>query len=200
MYENFNFLSEMSKILEFLLLLYPSDFYKTSTLCFSRLSNFLKNISSRILDKSFSLKFIEITEMFKPGKSIEVFSRICHPIIGIIINVHNKLDQNTEMLKRLFIDSDLDVSSLFNVLSYIKKENFDNPIINKYKLIVESYISAKGKNYSKTMSDKEWKELEANDKICIICYSNEINTILVPCGHRKFLLKQIPVMNVSDSI
>jgi hypothetical protein len=189
MYENFDFLSEMIKILEFLLIPYPSDFYKTSTLCFSRLSNFLKNISSRILDKTFSQKFIEITELFKPGKSIEMFSKICHPIIGIIINIHNRSDENTEMLRKLFIESDLDVNSLLNVLYYIKKDSLENPIIKKYKPIIESYISNKDKNYSKTMTDQEWKDLESNDKICIICYSNEINTTLIPCGHSNYIIK-----------
>jgi hypothetical protein len=181
MNESFAFLCEMSKIFEFLLILYPSEFYKTSTLSFSRLSNFLKNISSRIVDKSYSQKFVDITEMYKPGRSIEIFSQICYPIIGIIINIHYLADKKTEALKKLFIDSDLDVSSLINVLNFVKKNNIDSSL-NKYKMIIDEYISAKG-IFCKTMSDKEWKNLEENDNICIICYSNEVNTLLVPCGH-----------------
>jgi hypothetical protein len=171
----------MSKIYEFLLILYPSDFYQISTLSFSRISNFLKNISSRILDNTYSKKFIEIIEMYKPGKSVDIFSQICYPIIGIILNIHYPADKKTEVLKKLFIDSDLDVSSLLNALNFIKKNNRESSL-KKYKNILNKYILLKG-NICKLMSENEWKELEANDKICIICYSNEVNTILVPCGH-----------------
>lgn len=181
----------MTKIFEFLLLPFPSDFYKISTVSFSRLSNFLKNISSRIIEKSFSQKFIEIIEMFKPGKSSELFSHICYPIIGIILNIHSQIDNKKEMLKKLFIDSDLDVPSLLVALNYINKNKISNidTSMSKYRQILEGYINEKGTTYSRTMSDKEWKELESNDKICIICYSNEVNTILVPCGHSKFIFK-----------
>lgn len=176
----------MCKIFEFLLLPYPSDFYKTSTLCFSRLSNFFKNMSSRILEKSFSDKFIQIIDMHRQGKSTEMFLKICFPIIGIILNLH-KFESN-EIFKKLFIDSDLDIQPLLNVINYIKPENRNKPQIIKYKTLLENYHSMKDKHYTKTMSDKEWYELESNEKICIICYSKEVNTVLLPCGHSIYIL------------
>lgn len=56
------------KIFEFLLAAYPNEFFDIETLNYSRFSNFLKNLSARIIEKNYLDQFIKIHEKSKNSK------------------------------------------------------------------------------------------------------------------------------------
>lgn len=64
---NYNMLCDLIKIYEFLLNAYPNEFLDVNSLNYSRFCNFLKNLSSRILDKMYMDQFIEILKISNIG-------------------------------------------------------------------------------------------------------------------------------------
>jgi len=65
---NYNLLCDLMKIYEFLLIAYPREFFDTKSINFSRLSNFLKNLSSRILENFYFDKLLKILEKMNQRK------------------------------------------------------------------------------------------------------------------------------------
>jgi hypothetical protein len=59
---SYNLLCDLMKIFEFLLNAYPDEFFNITTLNYSRFCNFLKNLSSRILEKFYFDQLIAIME------------------------------------------------------------------------------------------------------------------------------------------
>lgn len=62
---SYNMLCDLMKIFEFLLAAYPNEFYDLTTLNYSRFCNFLKNLSSRILEKNYIGQLMKIFEKSK---------------------------------------------------------------------------------------------------------------------------------------
>ena len=59
---NYTLLCDLVKIFEFILIAYPKEFFDTKSINFSRFANFLKNLSSRILEKFYFDKLLKIFE------------------------------------------------------------------------------------------------------------------------------------------
>jgi len=59
---NYMLLCDLMKIFEFILIAYPKEFFDTKSINFSRFSIFLKNLSSRILEKFYFEKLLRIVE------------------------------------------------------------------------------------------------------------------------------------------
>lgn len=186
---NYSIFCDLMRILEFLLSAYPNEFFDTQTINFSRISNFLKNLSSRILDKGYLDNLISLIEKFKHGKSKNIFSSMANSVIGIFLNINeNKnLKNYSEFVNKLVSQSDFDVEPFFNVLDHLKIEIHTQTGIDSYKEIICYFKSLKLNKVEKKMSEKEWEEKMENMYICIICYVNEMNRELIPCGHGKFI-------------
>lgn len=184
---NYSIFCELMKILEFLLSAYPNEFFDIQTINFSRISNFLKNLSSRVLDKSYIEKLIQSVEKIKPGKSAAVFTQMANSVIGIFLNLDkNKNFSNfSEFVNKLVSQADFDVEPFLNVLTYVKSEENTKAGIEAYRSIIYGISSLKVNKVEKVMSEKEWEDKMQNMFICIICYVNEMNKVLVPCGHGK---------------
>ncbi len=66
---SFNMFCDLMKIFEFLLAAYPNEFLDTSTLNYSRFCNFLKNLSSRILETTYLDNLMKIFEKTKTSNN-----------------------------------------------------------------------------------------------------------------------------------
>jgi hypothetical protein len=179
------------KIFEFLLSSYPKEFFDVNSLSFSRFSNFLKNLSARILEKSYITKFFKLVEIQRPGKSIETFNSLAYSVIGIFLNLNENKDNPKygEFINTLISQNDFDVEPFMNVIETAKLEEGDILIkANTFKDIIGYLSSIKLTKASKKMSEEEWEKTNKNENICILCYSNDTNRILIPCKHGNNLL------------
>ncbi len=62
---SYNMLCDLMKIFEFLLTAYPDEFFDQNSLNYSRFVNFLKNLSSRIIEKTYINQITKIFEIEK---------------------------------------------------------------------------------------------------------------------------------------
>jgi len=181
----YSHLCDLMKILEFLLAAYPNEFIDTSTINFSRFANFLKNLSSRILDKNYMEKLINFIEKFKPGTSNETFTNMAYSTIGKFINLNeNKNMQNYEnFIIKLVSPAEFDVEPFYKILYYLK-ETLNLNEKEKYIQVIDSISKYKStKEAKKKMSEAEWEETVNKENVCIICYANDSDRILIPCHH-----------------
>lgn len=184
---NFLFMNDLMKIFEFLLTSYPNEFFDINSINFSRFSNFLKNLSSRILDKGYTEWLLKLLETYRPGKSIDYYTQFAHSVIGIILNIyeHKNSPNFQEFINYLISQSDFDVEPFYAISTHVKKDENLLIQLNKYKEIIDYFASLKTSKAQKKMSEKEWEEATNNELMCILCYSNNMNRELVPCGHGK---------------
>ena len=66
-------LCDLMKIFEFILIAYPKEFFEIKSINFSRFANFMKNLSSRILDKFYLEKLLRILEKMNLRKIFFIF-------------------------------------------------------------------------------------------------------------------------------
>ncbi len=141
---------KLINILEFSMTLYPKDFLNVESLNFSRLSNFLKNLSSRIIGKTLFTEVLEGVSTICPEMSIINIRKLFSAIIGVFnIIYENSREQSRNILndkllsaseiepfKKIlnFIEND---ETLRNELSYsnLKHQTF-NDILLLLKVIV----------------------------------------------------------------
>jgi hypothetical protein len=182
---SYAFLCDLMKIFEFLLSSYPKEFFDVNSLSFSRFSNFLKNLSSRILDKNYVSKFFKLIEIVRPGKSIETFNTLAYTVIGIFLNLNDNKDnpKYSEFINTLVKQSDFDVEPFKNVFDTAKLQRGDAHFVEKFREIIVHLSSIKLTKATKKMSEEEWEKTNQNENICILCYSNDTNRILIPCKH-----------------
>jgi hypothetical protein len=65
---SYNMMCDLMKIFEFLLTAYPDEFFNLNSLNYSRFSNFLKNLSSRIIENHYLQQLLTIFEKEKISK------------------------------------------------------------------------------------------------------------------------------------
>lgn len=59
---SYGLLCDLMKIFEFMLIAYSKELFEIKSINFSRFANFIKNLSSRILDKFYLEKLMKIIE------------------------------------------------------------------------------------------------------------------------------------------
>jgi hypothetical protein len=188
MIQSYVLFCELCKIYEFMVSACSKYFFNVDSLNFSRLSNFLKNISSRIIEPGYFNKFRDIIEKYSPGKSYEYYLKLAFPLIGIILSIYEnkKVDSYDNFINKIIATSDLDIEPLQKLPEIIKIDNdYLKQKISLYYSIINEYSASKKKKVEKKMSIEEWEEKTSNEKICILCYSNINNRELLPCKHCK---------------
>jgi hypothetical protein len=185
-------LSDIMKIMEFVLLSYPDQFYDIKNINFSRFSNFLKNLSSRILDSNYFEKLTEIVKVYKPKEMKECIDPLVMSSVGVMLNAFpNKEDENvSEFVNKLVSLSDFDVLPFYNTLKHLdlhkgSTEPAFEDSIKTFKGILDFLAAKKSKKVEKKMTEQEWEETMKKENICIICYVNESDRVLLPCRHSK---------------
>ena len=184
MYEKFDLLTKLVIIYEFIIDIMHKQFLDTTSTCFIRLLNFLTNISSRILVHSD--KFINIMKRTMAKKIKNLMSNFCCSIMSIILNLneYNQKTNNNKFLTKFIIESDLDMIPLECVINYVN----DKGLINRYNLIIENYKSFKKPKINEIISNSEYKARVNKENLCIICYSDDINALLLPCKHGNLFI------------
>jgi hypothetical protein len=151
----YTILCDLMKIFEFLLTAYPNEFFDSKTLNYSRFVNFLKNLSSRILDKVYLEQLLKIFQVIKPLYGENILN-MAYSIIGIFLNIEENKSNTKypEFIKKITSLGDLDFEpflDLYNIIALMKHENDVKNGINKYKEILESYIKIKTEKEGKTV-------------------------------------------------
>lgn len=65
---SYTLLCDLMKIFEFMLIAYSKELFDVKSINFSRFTNFLKNLSSRILDKFYIEKLMKIIDKMNQRK------------------------------------------------------------------------------------------------------------------------------------
>jgi IS1 family transposase len=188
MIQSYVLFSELCQIYEFMVSACSKYFFEIGSLNFSRLSNFLKNISSRIIEPDYFKKFQDIIERNSPGRGYHYYLKLLYPLMGIILsfNENKKLSSYDNFINKIIATSDLDIEPLkkFPEMLVINGEYMRDQVA-LYQSIINEYSMSKKKKVEKKMSIEEWEEKTTNDKTCILCYSNPNNRELQPCKHCK---------------
>ena len=197
---NFN---EYLVLIEMMIKLNSGIFLNSKNLLYTSLLNFLTNISTRLYDTNSFTKLKEILKYATSGSitmtnSIYFFNsylkNISIPIISIILelNAKNAFEENTEFFNQISSSDLIEFNNFKNLTENIKEENFKN-FLNKYDEIIDYLIETKKVKAKAKMTEEEWVESNKIEDLCFICYSNVMDTLLVPCGHsmiiKFFLLK-----------
>jgi hypothetical protein len=185
---SYTILCELMTIMEFLLMAYPKQFFDINNLNCSRLINFLKNLSSRMLENSYMEKLSKVFVKYKKANPTELMTQIVFPVIGLFLNIYNNshLNNYNDFIFKLISATDFDVEPLYNIIEIVKKDDNILCDISKYREVLDNLSNLKTNKAEKKMSEEEWEEKTKNEKICIICYVNEVDKELVPCKHGKF--------------
>lgn len=189
---SYTLLTDLMKILEFLLIAYPYEFFDINNLNCSRLCNFLKNLSSRILEDTYLDRFIKVVEKWLAGRGPHTFNPMALSIVGIFLNIDNnkQLPVYNDFIIKLIAASDFDLEPFYNVYERIERTEELSTQIEKFKQILDEFALLKTKKAERKMTVEEWEEKTKNENMCIICYTNEINRLLVPCKHGNIIINQ----------
>jgi hypothetical protein len=182
---SYEMLCNLMKILEFLLAAYPNEFFDKNTINFSRFSNFLKNLSSRILDKVYIENLVKnFKEIYKTNDPIP---DLVNSVLGMFLNIKEYQNNPTfsEFSNKLSSLSDFDPEPFLNVLNYTKEDKEYTQYYEKFKEIIELFKGLKSKKCEKKMTEEEWEATQRREFVCIICYVNEMDRMLIPCRHGK---------------
>jgi hypothetical protein len=186
MIQSYVLLTELCQIYEFMVSACSKYFFDIGSLNFSRLSNFLKNLSSRIIEPTYFTNFKKLVERNYPGRSYGYYLKLLYPLMGIIISIYEnkKLSSYENFVHKIIATSDLDIEPLkkFPEMLVINNEYLHEKV-DLYQQIITEYSMSKKKKVEKKMSVEEWEEKTTNEKTCILCYSNVINRELLPCKH-----------------
>ena len=160
---SYTLLCDLMKIFEFLLAAYPNEFFDVSTLNYSRFVNFLKNTSSRLLEKPYISNLMNLLEKSKPNNNFpggkESLLLMAYSIIGIILNIEVSKDNPKfqEFINKVSNLSDLHMEpfeDLYNIVIDLNPK-MDNKLkdgLKKYFSIIEFFLSNKEKKRERKMS------------------------------------------------
>jgi hypothetical protein len=157
----YSLLCDLMKIFEFLLTAYPYEFFDISTLNYSRFVNFLKNTSSRIIEKNYINQLVQLLAMTKPSSNFpggkESLLLMAYSIIGIFLNIQSNKDNPKfqVFIKKLANLADLDMQPFLELHALVSEMNVDSKLkegIDKYKSIVEYFIANTERKRERTMS------------------------------------------------
>jgi hypothetical protein len=157
----YSLLCDLMKIFEFLLTAYPYEFFDTTTLNYSRFVNFLKNTSSRILEKTYINQLMQLLAMTKQANNFpggkDAINLMAYSIIGIFLNIeYNKQTPKFQnFVNKLANLGDLDFHPYLNLFNLLEEMNIDPQLksgVEKYKNIVEFFIENMEKKRERTMS------------------------------------------------
>lgn len=184
---SFGFLCDLIKIVEFLLMAYPKDFFNVENLNCSRLISFLKNVSSRILENSYFEKYMQT---FKDRKGLDTIFKLAKSFVGIFLIMDNNkiLENDCKFIDKLLITGDFDIDPLNNINKIFElkeeEEASKSEGLMQFKSIIEKLKKLKPNKAEKKMSEKEWEDVVKDNK-CIICYVNISDRKILPCNHSK---------------
>jgi hypothetical protein len=157
----YSLLCDLMKIFEFLLTAYPYEFFDTTTLNYARFVYFLKNTSSRILEKTYINQLVQLLSMTKQANNFpggkEAINLMAYSIIGIFLNIESNKENPKfqNFVKKLANLGDLDFHPYLNLYSLLGEMNIDPKLkegVEKYKSIVEFFIENMEKKRERTMS------------------------------------------------
>lgn len=92
-------------------------------------------------------------------------------------------------VKKISNLSDFDCDPFFDLLALIKNKDIFKDIksyVDEFGNLIEYFVSMREKKRERKMSNEEWEETNNSENICIICYANQSDMILKPCGHSNF--------------
>ena len=118
-------LCDLMKIMEFLIQSFPNEFFNTNSLNYSRLCNFLKNLSSRILFKPYLTQLLKLLEITKPSTNFpggsKSFTLMAYSTIGVFLNIDNqKTNPNySQFIQKISNITDLDLEPFHHILEII---------------------------------------------------------------------------------
>jgi hypothetical protein len=158
-------LSDLMKIFEFLLAAYPNEFFDILTLNYSRFVNFLKNTSSRILEKPYISNLMNLLDKSKASNNFpggkESLLLMAYSIIGIILTIEVKKDNPRfqEFLKKFSNISDLHLEPFQDLYKLVIDlgQSIDSNLkegLEKYNSVIEYFISNRERKRERTMSVK----------------------------------------------
>lgn len=143
----------------------------------------------------------------------DVFRGLSYPIISIFndLNSAKAFSDENEFSKQLSFSDFIDFQNFKNILDECKNgnnaakqlgaknaeknsENVDvkpefniDEDINKYKETINMLIEKKKVKTKMKMSEEEWKDKNDNEKLCFICFTRNMDTVISPCKHGNLL-------------
>jgi len=146
----------------------------------------------------------------------DVFKSLSYPIISIFndLNLANAFCDDNEFSKQLSLSDFIDFENFKNILDELKNGTVCKQIISnindktdknsmnidnvksefdiedhfeKYKDTINLLIEKKKMKVNLIISEDEFKDKNDNDKLCFICFTRNMDTILSPCKHGNFL-------------
>ena len=144
----------------------------------------------------------------------DVFKSLSYPIISIFndLNAANAFSDDNEFSKQLSFSDFIDFKNFKNIVDDLKngivvkqigtynadksgknstnvdaKPEFDiEQDLDKYKQTINMLIEKKKVKANLKMSEAEWKIKNENEKLCFICFTRNMDTVLSPCKHGNF--------------
>merc|ERR1712032_541627 len=134
------------KIFEFMLIAYSKELFDVKSINFSRFANFIKNLSSRILDKFYMGQLMKVIEkMNQQNINIEINSMI-YSVLGLFLNIQK--NSNTEnylpFVKKISNLSDFDCDPFFELLNTIKNKDIYKDIrlyVDDFGKLIDYFVS-----------------------------------------------------------
>ena len=197
---NYYSLSQILKVYEIIFLIFPDVFLDTEDMNYINMVNAFKILFTRIFNKIYTCYLREIQDFIAENIKAKVLNekyrmdlyQIGLSMVGIFLNIYKLKGKNEKFEKfceYLVNKYDLDLKELLDYMDIVKKElsNLKNSnsieiikiIETQFKECIDYIMSLKKEDpmieeFSKCIND-------AN--LCILCFENNIDTKLEPCGH-----------------
>ena len=116
-----------------------------------------------------------------------------YSVIGVILNIlKNKEKESFDLfLNKLTNITDLQIEPFLHVYEIISHFKIDSRLkesLETYKSFIEYMETKRIKKRDRTMSVEEWEATNKDEDLCIICYLNKANRVLIPCKHSKIII------------
>lgn len=200
---SYNEMSQLLKIYEFLLLIYPDEFLDTTKLNYLNFINVLKNISTRVINKPYIGHIQQLISFINPKINLKLISeknkielsQIGLSIAGIFIQISKWKTTNkhyNEFCKKTANTPDLNIEPYKEFMKLVINEiNEQGKIVKQNEIIKEiqtSYTDIINHLIElrtvKDLTNDEMDKLISEDKLCILCYENASDVELIPCKHK----------------
>ena len=200
---SYNEMCQLLKIYEFLLLIYPDEFLDVSKLNYLNFMNVLKNISTRVIDKSYLsylqqlITFInsKINDKIISEKNKIELVQIGLSIAGIFIQIYKKKSSNKhfeEFCKKTANTPDFNIQPFKDFMKLVITELNKQGKVSKASEIIKDIETSYTEMIDhlmklrtvKDLTNEEMDKLISEDKLCILCYENPSDVELVPCKHK----------------